>query len=129
MRTQKKWVEQDYRPFRAEAPQVPVRFYLKAEGMELAQYGEKNLPKIVLFAQGEATPFEWRVQPEWESEPWWISNDGLSRTVVQRHKLEGQSMQQIANDLGIAAGTIRVRAHRAYRRLAAALAPLVVEPA
>ncbi len=52
-----------------------------------------------------------------------------ARTVVLRHKLEGQSMQQIANDLGIAAGTIRVRAHRAYRRLADALAPLVAEPA
>lgn len=51
-----------------------------------------------------------------------------ARTVVQRHKLEGQSMQQIASDLGVSAGTLRVRAHRAYRRLADALAPLIAEP-
>ena len=45
-----------------------------------------------------------------------------AREVVRRHKLEGQPMQRIADDLGIAAGTLRVRAHRAYRRLASLLA-------
>ena len=42
---------------------------------------------------------------------------GGSREVVVRHKLEGHSMQHIAKDLGLAVGTVRVRAHRAYRRL------------
>ena len=65
---------------------MPVSYYLRSEGMDLERYGDKNLPKIVLFAQGEATPFQWRVQPEWESEPWWITNDGLSATAVQRER-------------------------------------------
>lgn len=47
-----------------------------------------------------------------------------AREVVRRHKLQGQSMQRIADDLGVAAGTLRVRAHRAYRRLARLLAAL-----
>ena len=81
-----KWVQQDYRPFIAEEPQVPVSYYVRTEGMDLERYGQKNLPKIVLFAQGEATPFDWRVQPEWETEPWWIKNDGLSRTTVDRDR-------------------------------------------
>lgn len=47
-----------------------------------------------------------------------------SREVVRRHKLEGESMPHIARDLGIATVSLRVRAHRAYRKLATALAPL-----
>mgnify|MGYP000232594218 CR=1 FL=1 len=54
---------------------------------------------------------------------------GDSREVVLRHKLEGQSMQRIANDLGLAVGTIRVRAHRAYRKLAGNLNPPIAQPA
>lgn len=45
-----------------------------------------------------------------------------SAEIVRRHKLEGQAMHAIAEDLGIAAGTLRVRAHRAYRKLAVLLA-------
>ncbi|MFN3180996.1 MAG: RNA polymerase sigma factor [Nannocystaceae bacterium] len=41
--------------------------------------------------------------------------------VVRRHKLEGESFPQIAAELGIAPATARVRAHRAYRKLAALL--------
>jgi len=53
-----------------------------------------------------------------------------SREVIRRHKLEGQTIARVANDLGVAAGTLRVRAHRAYRKLAASLAPPpVAEPA
>lgn len=38
--------------------------------------------------------------------------------IVRRHKLDGESMPHIAEDLGVAPVTARVRAHRAYRRLA-----------
>lgn len=38
--------------------------------------------------------------------------------IVRRHKLDGESMPRIAEDLGVAPVTARVRAHRAYRRLA-----------
>ncbi|MDP6376421.1 MAG: type II secretion system minor pseudopilin GspH [Pseudomonadales bacterium] len=83
---ERKWVEQDYRPFVAERPQVPVRFYLNTEGIDLERYGKKDLPGIVLFSHGEATPFSWRVEGEWETDPWWINNDGLSATTVDRER-------------------------------------------
>lgn len=47
-----------------------------------------------------------------------------ARELIRRHKLEGHPIQGMAGDLGIAAGTLRVRAHRAYRKLADSLRPL-----
>jgi len=47
--------------------------------------------------------------------------DGLpasSREVVRMHKLEGRSMAEIAEALGIKEGAVRVRAHRGYKALA-----------
>lgn len=44
------------------------------------------------------------------------------REVVTLHKLEGKSMAEIAGELGVREGTLRVRAHRGYKALAAALA-------
>ncbi len=43
------------------------------------------------------------------------------REVVTMHKIEGKSMAEIADELGIREGTLRVRAHRGYKTLAAAL--------
>ena len=44
------------------------------------------------------------------------------RELLVAHKLEGTPLLEIARGLGVAAVTVRVRAHRAYRRLGAALA-------
>ncbi len=44
------------------------------------------------------------------------------RRVVAMHKLEGRSMAEVARVLGINEGAARVRAHRGYARLRAALA-------
>jgi RNA polymerase sigma-70 factor (ECF subfamily) len=43
------------------------------------------------------------------------------RIVVERNKLHGIPIDDIADDLHVRPGTLRVRAHRAYRRLAQAL--------
>ncbi len=51
-----------------------------------------------------------------------------SAEIVRRHKLEGQTMHSIAKDLGVAAGTLRVRAHRAYRKLAVLLTMAAPQP-
>ncbi|MGH1345901.1 MAG: RNA polymerase sigma factor [Nannocystales bacterium] len=51
-----------------------------------------------------------------------------AREVVQRHKFEGQTMQRIASDLGVGVGTLRVRAHRAYRKLAEVLVSSDAQP-
>lgn len=50
------------------------------------------------------------------------------RSVVQMHKIEGRSFDDIAETLGISSGTARVRAHRAYARLKEALASLISGP-
>ncbi|MCA9682876.1 MAG: RNA polymerase sigma factor [Myxococcales bacterium] len=49
---------------------------------------------------------------------------GSQREVVSMHKLEGMSMAEIAGKLGVREGTLRVRAHRGYKALAAALSGL-----
>jgi RNA polymerase sigma-70 factor (ECF subfamily) len=43
------------------------------------------------------------------------------REVVRMHKLEGRSMQDIADELHLRPGAVRVRAHRGYKTLAALL--------
>ena len=44
-----------------------------------------------------------------------------SREVVRMHKLEGRSMAEVAEALGIKEGAARVRAHRGYKALAGLL--------
>jgi RNA polymerase sigma-70 factor (ECF subfamily) len=43
------------------------------------------------------------------------------RQVVTMHKLEGKTMAEISDELGVREGTLRVRAHRGYKALAAML--------
>lgn len=45
-----------------------------------------------------------------------------ARDVIRMHKLEGRSMAEIAEQLGIREGAARVRAHRGYKTLAQRLA-------
>ena len=53
----------------------------------------------------------------------------LQREVVQLHKLHGLSMEEIAKRTGVRPGTLRVRAHRAYRSLANLLSARLEQPA
>jgi RNA polymerase sigma-70 factor (ECF subfamily) len=46
------------------------------------------------------------------------------REVVELHKLQGMSMAEVAERLAIREGAVRVRAHRAYKALAAWLTPV-----
>jgi RNA polymerase sigma-70 factor (ECF subfamily) len=50
------------------------------------------------------------------------------RTVVALHKLDGVPLARVAEVLGIQEGAARVRAHRGYERLRAALAGLTGRP-
>ena len=43
-----------------------------------------NVPNIVLFSSGEQTPFDIDITPQWKSDPWRVSSDGVSRTTAQR---------------------------------------------
>ena len=50
------------------------------------------------------------------------------REVVEMHKLRRLPMDEVARRLGITCGAVRVRAHRAYRRLAKLLAAAMAPP-
>lgn len=47
----------------------------------------------------------------------------LQREVLELHKFEGLSMREISDRLSVREGTLRVRAHRAYKALAERLRP------
>jgi len=51
------------------------------------------------------------------------------REVVTLHKLEGKTMAEISEQLGVREGTLRVRAHRGYKALAALLGGYRAQPA
>lgn len=51
------------------------------------------------------------------------------REVVTMHKLQGRPMAEIAEELGVREGTLRVRAHRGYKALANALGGLRIATA
>jgi RNA polymerase sigma-70 factor (ECF subfamily) len=51
------------------------------------------------------------------------------REIIEMHKLRGLSTVELAEQLHVRPGTLRVRAHRAYRRLAELLAPPAVAAA
>ncbi len=48
----------------------------------------------------------------------------LQREVLEMHKFEGLTMREISDRLEVREGTLRVRAHRAYKALAERLRPL-----
>lgn len=78
------WIPMEERPFSPEPNKDPRRLRLKAEGTELPNAKQKNLPGIIAFSSGEITPFSIFIEPEWESAPWIVSSDGLSRVEVTR---------------------------------------------
>jgi RNA polymerase sigma-70 factor (ECF subfamily) len=74
------------------------------------------------------SPEERRLQREHIDERRGIVHDALAdlplrdRELLVEHKLGGTPLREIATRLGLRAVTVRVRAHRAYRRLELALA-------
>ena len=80
------WVEQAHRPFLSDGAIERISFRVAVEGLDLEQFGagEDDLPDIIVFSSGEITPFEWFVDPEWDSLAWVVSSDGLARATVTR---------------------------------------------
>ncbi len=80
------WVVQAHRPFLADAIIDRLSFRVVTEGLDLDQFGagEDDLPDIIAFSSGEITPFEWFVEPDWDSLAWTVSSDGLTRVTVAR---------------------------------------------
>ncbi len=79
------WVEQARRPFATLELPANVRLEAESEGLDQLPESERDrLPKVILFSSGEVTPFTISLMPDWESSPWQLSSDGLSKIDVQR---------------------------------------------
>lgn len=85
------WLAQTERTFVADGLTERILFRVEVEGFDADgdtdpdwrdadEEEEEELPDIILYSSGEATPFAWTLQPQWDATPWLVSCDGLSRT-------------------------------------------------
>lgn len=82
------WLERSGRPFEQTDLPNAVRLRVSTEGVgELPFADGQELPQIVVFSSGEITPFTIRLEPDWDTLPWLVTSDGLSRARASR---EGQ---------------------------------------
>jgi type II secretion system protein H len=83
------WREQDERPFVARSLETAT-LGVKIEKRELPTaargMGGAKAPSVVIFSSGEQTPFEIELKPDWETKPWRVHSDGLSRALAEREK-------------------------------------------
>lgn len=79
------WVERQNRPFNAAEVPQEMDLRLKTSGVgELPFADGEDLPQIVVFSSGEITPFTVFVEPDWNTDPWLVTSDGLSRAIARR---------------------------------------------
>ena len=80
-----KWLIRENRPFAESGVPDAVALRLKTDGVgELPFADGKDLPQIVVFSSGEVTPFTIFLEPDWDTLPWLVSSDGISRVVAVR---------------------------------------------
>lgn len=85
------WVQREDRPFEQDDLPEAVRLKVATEGVgELPFADGKDLPQIVVFSSGEVTPFTITLEPAWESIPWEVTSDGLSRAEARREGSSGR---------------------------------------
>lgn len=79
------WITREGRPFeQGDLPQA-VELRLETDGAgELPFADGEDLPQIIVFSSGEVTPFTIYLEPDWDSPPWLVSSDGISRTAAER---------------------------------------------
>jgi type II secretion system protein H len=78
------WKDVEDRPFQPRTLEAAT-LSVKVEAFDLpAEDDRKDVPSIVLLSSGEITPFEITITPAWQSLPWILESDGLSRAEAQR---------------------------------------------
>ena len=89
------WVERGGRTFGATQVPEEMELRLKTSGVgELPFADGEDLPQIVVFSSGEITPFTVFVEPDWKTEPWQVTSDGISRATAGR---EGDEARRRSN--------------------------------
>lgn len=79
------WIEKVQRPFNENDLPDLVRLSLDLEEYDSLPFEEDDdLPQILIFSSGEITPFTLVLEPEWETNPWIVSSDGLARVQASR---------------------------------------------
>jgi general secretion pathway protein H len=79
-----RWVEQKDGTFRKRSIEN-MTLSVQVDSVALpGDQSKDNVPNIILFSSGEQTPFDIDITPQWKSDPWRVSSDGVSRTTAQR---------------------------------------------
>jgi general secretion pathway protein H len=86
------WVQQEGRPFAQNDVPEAVELVLTLADFDGLPFPDgtdnEELPHILVFSSGEITPFTIHLEPGWDTLPWLVISDGLSRTEASR---EGES--------------------------------------
>jgi general secretion pathway protein H len=83
------WNERQGRPFEQNDLPAQTGLRLETEGVGQLPFADgKDLPQIIVFSSGEITPFTIFIEPDWDTERWLVSSDGISRVKANR---EGDS--------------------------------------
>ena len=82
---QQVWIEKNERPFNENDLPDLVGLSLDLEEYDSLPFEEDDeLPQILIFSSGEITPFTLLLEPEWETNAWLVSSDGLARAEASR---------------------------------------------
>ena len=82
---QQVWIEMVQRPFNETDLPDLVGLSLDLEEYDSLPFDEEDeLPQILIFSSGEITPFTLLLEPEWETNPWTVTSDGLARVEASR---------------------------------------------
>ena len=82
---QQVWIEKNERPFNENDLPDLVGLSLDLEEYDSLPFEEDDeLPQILIFSSGEITPFALLLEPEWETNAWLVSSDGLARAEASR---------------------------------------------
>ncbi|MCZ6887990.1 MAG: type II secretion system minor pseudopilin GspH [Gammaproteobacteria bacterium] len=80
------WRDLEQKPFQARPLEQGYKLVVAVENLLTIDQTNRDerLPDIVMFANGELTPFEIEVIPQWETIPWVVRSDGIQRTQALR---------------------------------------------
>lgn len=86
---QRVWTEKNQRPFNENDLPDLVGLSLDLEEYDSLPFEEEDdLPQILIFSSGEITPFTLLLEPEWETNPWQVTSDGLARVEASRREAQ-----------------------------------------